>query len=667
MKTHINRSSILLSLLTVLLIGGCSGEDGKDGKDCTLPVSDDTTPPTVLSVTPADGGNEVDERTILTVTFDEAMDKESMNSATFRLVQGSTLLPGTVESSGSSAVFKPALPLEQGALYSAAITTDAQDLAGNPLQTAYNWSFTTQSEEDLTPPTVVLTDPQDGHKVPYLTAQVSAYFSEEMDAATINTDTFTLENPRGKVAGSVSYSANKATLNITDQRLDLNSRYSAAITDFVKDSNGLRMAQEHQWEFITLDGSWQEATLIESNTGSAGSPQIAADGNGNAMAVWYQYDGSQLKIYANRFDARSGSWQGTALIESGTGDAFPPQIAVDGNGSAIAVWYQYDGSQLKIYANRFDVRTGSWQGTALIKNDDIYSAYAPQIAMDDSGNAIAVWYQSSGTYTNIYANRFDARSGSWQGAALIEGGTGDARYPQIAVDDSGNAIALWYQNDGSHDSIYANRFDARSGIWQGVTLIESGAGNAYTPQIAIDGSGNAIALWYQYDGSHDSIYTNRFDAHSGSWQGETLIESSTESAGYPQIAVDGSGNAMAVWRQYNGSKYDIHANYFDARSGSWQGAALIESDTGDTFKPQITVDGNGNAIALWYQYDGSHDSVYANRFDAHSGSWQGATLIESGTSSAGYPQITVADSGNCMAIWIQYDGSYYSVYTNRFE
>ena len=59
--------------------------------------------------------------------------------------------------------------------------------------------------------------------------------------------------------------------------------------------------------------------------------------------------------------------------------------------------------------------------------------------MDGSGNAVAVWQQSDGTRDNIWANRYTP-SGGWGTATLIESNNaGDARYPQVAMDVSGNA------------------------------------------------------------------------------------------------------------------------------------------------------------------------------------------------------------------------------------
>ena len=36
---------------------------------------------------------------------------------------------------------------------------------------------------------------------------------------------------------------------------------------------------------------------------------------------------------------------------------------------------------------------------------------------------------------------------------------GDATKPQIAMDASGNALAVWQQSDGAHTNIWSNRFE----------------------------------------------------------------------------------------------------------------------------------------------------------------------------------------------------------------
>jgi hypothetical protein len=115
----------------------------------------------------------------------------------------------------------------------------------------------------------------------------------------------------------------------------------------------------------------------------------------------------------------------------------------------------------------------SWGEAELIETDNAGYAKFPQVAVDDSGNAIAVWSQFDGTRLNILANRYYAATGLWGEAELIETDEGPAGKPWVAVDGSGNAIAVWRQSDGTLYNVWANRYDAATGLWGTAELIET--------------------------------------------------------------------------------------------------------------------------------------------------------------------------------------------------
>ena len=163
------------------------------------------------------------------------------------------------------------------------------------------------------------------------------------------------------------------------------------------------------------------------------------------------------------------------------------------------------------------------------------------------------------------------------------------------MDGNGNAIAVWPQSDGLRNNIWANRYTVGTG-WGTPTLIETdNAGSASIPRIAMDTAGNAIAVWQQSDGVQDNIWANRYTVGIG-WGTATLIETDNSGpAGGPQIIMDGNGNAIAVWSQTDGTRctnpcYNILANRYTAGSG-WGVATLIETDNGGpALYPQIMLD-----------------------------------------------------------------------------
>ena len=153
-------------------------------------------------------------------------------------------------------------------------------------------------------------------------------------------------------------------------------------------------------------GEWGAAELIETrDTGSASSPRVAVDPKGNAVAVWQQSDDKRSNIWANSYTAGSG-WGMPVLIETGNaGDAKTPQVAVDPNGNAVAVWQQSDDKRNNIWANRYAVGSG-WGTATLIERDNAGDATSPRVTVDPKGNAVAVWQQSDGVRSNIWANRY---------------------------------------------------------------------------------------------------------------------------------------------------------------------------------------------------------------------------------------------------------------------
>ncbi len=410
---------------------------------------------------------------------------------------------------------------------------------------------------------------------------------------------------------------------------------------------------------------WVVSTPIETGAGDAYNAQVAVDGDGNAVAVWTQKGASWYSIWANRYVAGSG-WGAAALIGvEGVGDAINPQVAADLGGNAFAVWAQEDVSVHNIWANRYVAGWG-WGTAALIETDDTGTAFDPQVAVDGIGNAFAVWAQSDGSRVNIWANRYLAGSG-WGTAVLIEtDNTDSAYYPQVAVDGGGNAVTVWQQSDGSRVNIWANRYRAGGG-WQTASVVEKNdTGDAARPQVAVDGNGNAFAVWEQSDGSRFNIYSNRYRA-GGSWGTPSLIETNNAGSAFAaQVAVDGGGDAVAVWYQDDGVRTNIWANEYLAASG-WGTAHLIETDdSGPADEPQVAVDGNGNAIATWSQYGGGHYHIWASRYVAGSG-W--ATAPPRATDDAGdayLPQVAFDGSANAVAVWQHFDGARVVIESNRF-
>ena len=226
-------------------------------------------PPHVISTAPANAATNVSINRSITASFDKAMDATTLNTSTFTLSKGITPITGTVTYSGVTAAFKPAANLATNSVFSATITTGAKDTAGNALSSNYNWSFTTGSSVDVTPPTVVSTNPVNNAGNVALNQTINATFSEAMDPTTIITANFSLTGPGASpVAGTVAYDVNSNIGSfLPSSNLAPSTAYTATVTTGVTDLAGNALVVNKVWTFTT--GTQLNQTQV--NFGSAGN------------------------------------------------------------------------------------------------------------------------------------------------------------------------------------------------------------------------------------------------------------------------------------------------------------------------------------------------------------------------------------------------------------
>jgi hypothetical protein len=310
-----------------------------------------------------------------------------------------------------------------------------------------------------------------------------------------------------------------------------------------------------------------------------------------------------------------------------------PQIAMDSKGNGMAVWQYRDSSNINYIQACRHVPGQGWGEVTTINTPSATAVNSPQTAMDSSGNAIAVWFENDGY---IYTNSFSPGTG-WLG----EEKRNPASYsslsdPVISMNSSGNAL-ICYRAQSTSWEIYAIRFISGTG-WTGATTFGSSDGNSRA-QGDIDSNNNCTVVW---GGSDNIIHARRCNA-AGSWDAtDSTFGNFNSSSRISRIGTDSSGNAMVLWN-YSGS---IYVNLYIS---GWQGAQKINF-TSSGASPQLDMNGSGDAMAVWI--DNNH--VMTRRYSSTSGSWD-ASATEIGPTGSGQepfdPQIAMDPEGNTVAVW----------------
>ena len=175
----------------------------------------DTTPPTVSSVTPANGATGVATSANVTATFSEAMNPATVTTSTFELRDSANaLVPAAVSynSGDQHGHARPDRVAGVGATYTARVKGGAsgvKDAAGNPLAADFTWSFTTVTSPP--PPSITITDVSvtEGN-----TGTVNAVFTVTLSAASSQTVTVTYATANGTATAGSDYTATSGTLTI---------------------------------------------------------------------------------------------------------------------------------------------------------------------------------------------------------------------------------------------------------------------------------------------------------------------------------------------------------------------------------------------------------------------------------------------------------------------
>lgn len=202
--------------------------------------------PVVIAVDPINDATSVPLNKTISATFNMDMNPASLNNNTFKVSQGTNAVAGSISYTGSTVSFIPASPLLANKIYTVTITTGVKNSMDTPMTADYTWNFTT----DMIP-TVIATDPMNNAINVALNQTVTANFSTIMDAASINTGTFTLKQGTTTIQGTVSYSGTTASFNPANT-LVVGKIYTATITNGAKSIGGNSMAADYVWNFTTV-------------------------------------------------------------------------------------------------------------------------------------------------------------------------------------------------------------------------------------------------------------------------------------------------------------------------------------------------------------------------------------------------------------------------------
>jgi hypothetical protein len=406
----------------------------------------------------------------------------------------------------------------------------------------------------------------------------------------------------------------------------------------------------------TAAPTWLEPTPLSSppRLGSgfvlgAGTPDVAFDGSGNVVATWQQLseDASSAVVQVTT-RAPEGSFSPAVdigpTVLSGLGLTDPPRVEMDAAGTATLAFTSDD--------KRIKVATRPPGGSFSSPPEELSTGTGNDnvdLAASAAGHVIVGWQDAA---NHIWVTTRPPGGGFAPATDLGLGGT-NLLTPQVAINDQGAAVAAWIESDGANTIIRARVRTAGTTFATATEqLLSAATQNATSPDVAIDAQGRATAIWQRSDGTNQIIQSKQSDT-DGQFPAAVDPVSNTGSNGAsPQVVVDAENTAVAAWT--SGSTVMAASRPSNASFGDPQ--PISAPDVNTAVPPRLAVDPSGNVLAVWAP-SGADESVRAAR-RPKGGAFGGVELIPRGAAKFVWgPAVAFDDQGNALALWSGQDSA----------
>jgi hypothetical protein len=305
-----------------------------------------------------------------------------------------------------------------------------------------------------------------------------------------------------------------------------------------------------------LAGSWSVPVQLPGSCGSS-----VAVNQAGAMAAGGTYTAADGSTHVQVCTSPDGkTWQAADLGPGGDIPNAGPRlvVAVGPDGRVVAVWGRTVGCPASCsYTLQAAVRPpgGSWGDPVTLSAELNWGAGGLVLGMDGSSNAIAAWvgfYAGASHYAVLPAG------GRWGRAHTLSTSSaeGSARNLGLAVSPDGSVIVAFANQ---HDAIWAASGTIGGGFSAPVLVAAADYRNNSAPKAALDDAGQAALAWSQSGRTQAATRSP-----GGTWSAPVVL--SPQSSGSVAAAIDGAGNAIAVF----GSSYSWHL-----AGGSWGPAAPL--------------------------------------------------------------------------------------------
>jgi hypothetical protein len=186
-----------------------------------------------------------------------------------------------------------------------------------------------------------------------------------------------------------------------------------------------------------------------------------------------------------------------------------------------------------------------------------------RVGVDAQGNTVAVWVREAfGTGAAMVQGASRPAGAMWQPFAISADGQ-HIDDLDVAIDGHGDAVALWSRAGVQGGGVQSSLRPA-GGAWQPPTAVSAPDQSTRGGDVEIDAQGNAVAVWDRLAPDLSRVVQSAVRVAGEGWQAPVDLSAAGRNAGGARVAVNARGDAIAVWATSNETEHVLQSAVYDS-------------------------------------------------------------------------------------------------------
>lgn len=375
-------------------------------------------------------------------------------------------------------------------------------------------------------------------------------------------------------------------------------------------------------------------------------PSAAVEPDGSILTAWVQSlpgPKSDANIDA-RTVAPNGNLGPVLTLTKTHGDVRNPRIAIAPDGGATVIWNRNVApQQIALEARR--INSDGTLGPVITVSEPNERALGTSLTTDSAGNTTVAWVHQINDSSVLRVRRIAANGDLGPERTLTKTGEGRVVGVATAVGPDGRPLVVYDQ----FGQIKAVRLSASGDPLPGIAQLSDPGDTASGPSAKADAAGVVHVSWGRTAPDPLQVFA-RTVAPDGTL-GAMQTVAPNRSAG-AELAVNAAGDASLAWQDTpKTDPVSVQASTIPA--GGDPGSVFRVSALSQTpgLNPQVGIDAQGTSVAVWQVDLGKAQVIQAGQFSAAGPLGNVKTLASFNTDLVPSPNVAVNPDGRALALW----------------